>query len=222
MQTATDINQGPEKSPYQYATLQRGTIHAMLEGVAITMSKDGTRPHLNGVLFVFEREALTLVSTDGHRLTKVQSAYTLDEANPNETKRFLIPAVRVDLILKAVKGAFKVSDEPVSFELSGNRFDLIMLSGDRYTCQDNDDVTFPPYDKVIPKERSTDGKEGCNVIGISAKYLGDVGKAGRRLAHVKSGGVRFSVDGDRDPVRIDMTNTDLGTETVIVIMPMRI
>jgi hypothetical protein len=57
---------------------------------------------------------------------------------------------------------------------------------------------------------------------VSAAFLGDVGKAGKHLAYDKSGGVRWSVEGERDPIRIDMTNTDTGTETTIVLMPMRI
>jgi DNA polymerase-3 subunit beta len=193
----------------------------MLEGAILTASKDQTRPHLNGVLFKFDRETMTVVSTDGHRLTKVMACYSGEELGPNESAKYLIPLDRVLGVLKAVKGPARVGQEPIQFDLHPKHVSITLLNGDEYTCTPVDE-NFPPYDKVIPGERDTDGKEGANVIGVSAKYLGDVGKAGRYLAHVKSGGVQFSVDGNRDPIRIDMVNTDLGTETVIVIMPMRV
>jgi DNA polymerase III sliding clamp (beta) subunit (PCNA family) len=222
METATATVHPIAPAALPLATIERGTLRAMLEGVTLTMSKDETRPHLAGVLFLFDGVDLTLISTDGHRLTTVKARCVVDGAVVDYKASYLIPASRVGLLLKTVKCAAKIASEPVSFELSNeNRFDLIMFNADRYTCQVNE-ANFPPYDKVIPKERDTDGTDGCNVIAVSAAYLGDVAKAGRHLAHVKSGGIHWSVAGNRDPIRIDMNNSDTGTETVIVIMPTRL
>lgn len=211
----------PEPRP----TMEQGTLRAMLEGVILTMSKDPTRPHLHGVLFVFKRETLTLVSTDGQRLTRVIAAYTKEEQGPNETATLLIKPADVKTLLTAVKGTKKEHSFPVFMDffprLKGKvGLEVKTLDGATYSFQAQDE-TFPPYEKVIPEHRSSDGK-GCPTIGVSAAFLGDVGKAGKHLAYDKSGGLRWSVEGDRDPIRIDMTNTDTGTETTIVIMPMRI
>jgi DNA polymerase-3 subunit beta len=200
--------------------MEQGTLRAMLEGVALTMSKDPTRPHLHGVLFVFKRETLTLVSTDGQRLTRVQASYTDEEQGPNETTSYLIKAADVKTLLTAVKGTKKEHSYPVTFELEPKGIKVSVFLGASYGFQAQDE-TFPPYEKVIPEHRASNGK-GCATIGVSAAFLGDVGKAGKHLAYDKSGGIRWSVEGDRDPIRIDMTNTDTGTETTIVIMPMRI
>jgi hypothetical protein len=83
------------------------------------------------------------------------------------------------------------------------------------------DDNFPPYEKVIPQERDKNGTNGCNAISVSAKYLGDVAKAAKHLANASLGGVRWTVDGSRDPIRIEMRNQDAGTDTTIIIMPMR-
>ena len=95
-------------------TMERGTLRAMLEGVTVTMSKDGTRPHLNGVLFEFGRDRLTLVSTDGHRLTKTEAPYHLNAPKgPIEPWSALIKADDVDRLLKAVKGAANKQLDPI-------------------------------------------------------------------------------------------------------------
>jgi hypothetical protein len=211
-------------TPDPLPTMEQGTLRAMLEGVTLTMSKDSTRPHLHGVLFVFKRETLTLVSTDGQRLTRVIAAYQAEEQGPNETATLLIKAADVKTLLTAVKGPQKEQHNPVFLDffprLKGKIGLEIKTGISTYDFQAQDE-TFPPYEKVIPEHRSSDGK-GCATIGVSAAFLGDVGKAGKHLAYDKSGGVRWSVEGERDPIRIDMTNTDTGTETTIVIMPMRI
>jgi hypothetical protein len=217
MEAATVATITPDPLP----TMEQGTLRAMLEGVTLTMSKDPTRPHLHGVLFVFKRETLTLVSTDGQRLTKVITAYRAkDEQGPDETTSYLIKAADVKTLLTAVKGAKKEHSYPVTLELEPKGFKVSVFLGASYGFQAQDE-SFPPYEKVIPEHRASDGK-GCAVIGVSAAFLGDVGKAGKHLAYDKSGGVRWSVEGERDPIRIDMTNTDTGTETTIVLMPMRI
>ncbi len=213
--TVHPIDPDPE---YPEPQIERDTLRAMLEGVLITASKN--KPHLAVVLFQFKRETLTLVTTDGHRLTRTQTAWLEAGQGPKETANHLIPVDRARVLLAAIKkpAISKSIREPVSFrfEEEGAYFVVELINSDEFACRSADE-SFPPFEKVIPAERTTDG-EGCPVIGVNAKYLGDVAKAARHLAGAES--VRWSVGGVCDPIRIDLENG--ATESTIVIMPMRV
>jgi DNA polymerase III sliding clamp (beta) subunit (PCNA family) len=197
--------------------LQRGTLRAILEGAALTMSKDPTRPHMNGVLFEFDQDQLTVTSTDGHRLTRTTAYYFNGHTLPGKKLSLLIPFDQVIRFIKALKCPTKVADRGIELVVDGAITAEVDGAIHRLVPVD---ANFPPYEKVIPKERDKEGTTGCNAINVSAKYLGDVAKAAKHLAG-SPGGVRWTVDGSRDPIRIDMHNQDAGTDTTIVIMPMR-
>jgi hypothetical protein len=201
-------------------TIERGTLRAMLEGAVLTMSKDPTRPHLHGVLFEFDIEGLAVTSTDGHRLTRTTGRYFGGNAPVlGVATKLLIPADQATRLLKALKCPVKLADRVLDIEL-GDGFS-VELDGATHRLTATDD-NFPPYEKVIPKERDKDGTNGCNAITVSSVYMGDVAKAAKHLANpALKYPVSWTVDGNRDPIRVDMRNQNAGTETVIVIMPMR-
>ena len=212
--------ESPPDPEYPQPQIERATLRAMLEGVIITASKDATRPHLAVVLFRFKRESLTLVTTDGHRLTRSIAPWDLEAPGPDDSADLLIPIERARVLLAAIKKPSISSSirEPVALKFTEENagFTAELVNGDETKCR-SVDVNFPTFEKVIPKERSADG-EGCAVFGVNAKYLGDVAKAARHLAGAE--GVRFTVGGAKDPIRIDLTNANI--ESVIVIMPMRV
>jgi DNA polymerase-3 subunit beta len=214
----------PTKAPTvaPIPTIERATLRAMLEGALITTSKDATRPHLAAVLFELCNGTLRLVSTDGHRLTRTEAAWSDSQNKPTGAglRSVLVPVDRAVALLGLIKkpAISKSIPEHVTFELDEvNQITFELVSGDKITCA-NSGESFPPYEKVIPEPRKK-GATGCAVVGVQPKYLGDVAKAARHLA---SGGVEWSVAGDRDPIRIDLRNPDLGIESTIVIMPMRV
>ena len=211
-------------------TMERGTLRAMLEGVVVTMSKDGTRPQLNGVLFEFGRDRLTLVSTDGHRLTKTEAPYHSNAPKgPREPFDALIRAADAIALLKAVKGTQTQALEPIELvkgsgaQTSGKIIADMPIQGNTLLLTIETDANFPPYEKVIPELRKAE-LTGTTAIGVNGDYLGDVGKAAKHLASgSKVGrGIRWTVAGERDPIRVELKNIDRMIESVIVIMPMRI
>ena len=75
---------------------------------------------------------------------------------------------------------------------------------------------------MIPEQREQSDDTGTNSIGLNPAYLGDVGKTAKHLVDGKVPGVKFTLAGEFEPVRIDLRNNTYEIDTAIVIMPMRI
>ena len=68
------------------ANIEGKFLHNTIKNTIYTCSKDELKPTLNGVLLEIKQNAITAVSTDGHRLVK----FVVKQKN-NETCKVLIP-----------------------------------------------------------------------------------------------------------------------------------
>jgi len=105
------------------------------------VSNDDTRPVLTGVLFLFEKNKLRLVSTDGFRLSSI----FLDTKETLETEKVIIPKTILNEISKnQVNGeislSFNKKDNQVVFGTGDTVFSSRVIEGD-----------FPDFEKIIPK-----------------------------------------------------------------------
>ncbi len=130
--------------PHRF-TLQASQLKQMIEKTQFAISTEETRYYLNGIyLHVMEidgRRVMRVVSTDGHRLARVEIAAPDGSAE--------IPGVIVPR--KAVSEIQKLIEDPnttVSIGLSATkiRFDF----GDVVLTSKLIDGTFPDYARVIP------------------------------------------------------------------------
>jgi DNA polymerase-3 subunit beta len=117
--------------------------HALADLISKThfsVSSDEARVNLNGVLFECDGEIGTMVSTDGHRLTK----YSRPLPGPKLDKGIIIPRkgmLEIKKVLERFSGeiAIGVGDQHLFV-----RADALLLSVKL------NQVTFPPYKAVIP------------------------------------------------------------------------
>lgn len=127
-----------ESVAYSLNTLSEG-----IRRVVFAALPDEGRPHLNAVNFIHLGGLLTLVATDGHRLSLVK---TEAETIEGEIARLLpLRAVKVlEQALKYFEGDVGISsgDDEVFFDFgSGSLLVSTKLTG----------AAFPPYEKIIPK-----------------------------------------------------------------------
>lgn len=113
-----------------------------------SISTDETRAHVNSALFEWSGESVRMVTTDGHRLSKMEATVSGSSA----TATMLIP-------LKAIAELRRLADDARAertdgqptvaitqsgpnafFDLAGMRFSVKLV-----------DAQFPPYQQVIPK-----------------------------------------------------------------------
>lgn len=146
-----------------------------------SISTDETRAHVNSALFEWAGDRVRMVSTDGHRLSKMEATV----AGSSATATMLIP-------LKAIAELRRLADEAraekesssVSITQSGpNAF--FSIAGMQFSVK-LVDAQFPPYQQVIPSvtERS---------VHAPRLAFDDALRAISLAANDRTGGVKLSL-----------------------------
>jgi DNA polymerase-3 subunit beta len=120
------------------------TLKGLIDQVHFAMAVHDIRYYLNGILFVAEGNALTLVATDGHRLALAQA--TLEADLPKQ--EVILPrktVLELQRLLKDEKDGNSVIEmrfagNQAKFSFSGMEFVTKLVEG-----------KFPDYNRVIPK-----------------------------------------------------------------------
>jgi DNA polymerase III subunit beta len=196
------------------STLGASTLSALISGTHFSISNDETRPHLSSALFEWDGEHVRMVTTDGHRLSKMDAAVP----GKHGTSSMLIP-------LKGVNELRRLCDEVSSkrdgdaepeirllqngpnafFELPGFQFSVKLV-----------DAQFPPYQQVIPETHTTRVKvpraamaEALNAVSVAASD-----RTGGVKLSLSKGKLRFESESPEsgegfDELAVDYDGTDL-------------
>lgn len=126
--------------PVSFATITGHVLSDLIQKTEFSVSTDEARVNLNGVLLESDGTTATMVSTDGHRLTKY--------ARPLEglvlDKGIIIP-------LKGMREIKRVLDRvPGEVQLGIGDQCLFLKAGELMLSVKLNNVTFPPYKQVIP------------------------------------------------------------------------
>jgi DNA polymerase-3 subunit beta len=130
-------------------TIPISTVSTLIAGTYFSISTDETRLHLNSALFEWEGDRVRMVTTDGHRLSKMEAILPGKQASAT----MLIPLKGV-LELKRLcdeasegvdtngAGEIRISQSGPNafFQLAGFQFSVKLV-----------DAQFPPYQQVIPE-----------------------------------------------------------------------
>jgi len=139
---ASDFPQIPQKLDKDRLKFKREALMDSLNQVLFAVSVDETRPVLTGVLFVFKKQNLELVATDGFRLSR--KILALEKTDVAEKiilpKNILGEIVRLPAGQEEINFSFKKADNQAVFEIEGIYFSSRVIEGD-----------FPDYEKIIPK-----------------------------------------------------------------------
>jgi DNA polymerase III subunit beta len=146
-----------------------------------SISSDETRPHVNSGLFEWVGERVRLVSTDGHRLSKMEATVPGTSA----TATMLIPLKAITELRRLADEARAEKDAPtVTITQSGpNAF--FSVAGTQFSVK-LVDAQFPPYQQVIPQlsDRSVRAPRTPFAEALRAVSL---------AASDRTGGVKLSV-----------------------------
>jgi len=159
------------------------TLRDMIAKTIFSVSTDETRQHLSGVLFESDGSTTRMVSTDGHRLSKVGRA---TPGGPKLAEGVLIPRKGVIELRRAIgvyQGNFVLKADDVSISVK-----LI-------------DGQFPPYDQVIPKDND-------RAVVVSRVVFLDALRRVSIMSSDKTQGVRIGLE--KGKLRVESDNPDLG------------
>lgn len=165
---ASDFPKVPGSVPENAILLPKeGFVHG-LSKILFSVSTDESRPVLTGVLFIFKPGELTLVSTDGFRLSRKK--ISLPESK--EEFQVIIPRNILTEVLKLSGDA-----QSISFSHSQSENQVIFSVPDITISSRIVDGTFPPFERIIPSESAlhanVDREEFFRSVKLSSVFARD-------------------------------------------------
>jgi DNA polymerase-3 subunit beta len=151
----------------------------MIAKTIFSVSSDETRFHLNGCLFECDGSVATMVSTDGHRLSKVER--TLAGA-PELPPDVIVPQRGLQEVVRLLKGSGSVA-------LSISDGHLHVSTADARVAVKLIEAQFPPYAQVIPTgEPITSVAVSRAELAAAVKRVGLLGSETRGISLTMGGG----------------------------------
>jgi DNA polymerase-3 subunit beta len=160
-------------------------LASLISHTHFSVSTDETRAHVNSTLLEFSPGAVRAVSTDGHRLSKIEAE--CENTQGSATMLISLKAIGElrrladDATAEAGKGAtappvaITQSGPNAFFDLAGMRFSVKLV-----------DAQFPPYQQVIPKKSET-------LVRVPRASLHQTIDAVRVAASDRTGGIKLEV-----------------------------
>ena len=165
-------------------------LSELIQKTHFSISTDETRAHLNSALFEWEGDTVRMVTTDGHRLSKVDVKVSGRQASAtmliplkaiHELRRLCDemtaegPTTGADGVKKKPELLITQSGSSAFFQGAGMTFSVKLV-----------DAQFPPYSQVIPQ--SSD-----KVVRAPRVAFADALKAVSVAASERTGGVKLSL-----------------------------
>jgi DNA polymerase III subunit beta len=168
--------------------LEVAVLQELIAKTYFSISSDETRAHLNSALFEWDGDIVRMVTTDGHRLSKME----VKVAGRQASATMLIP-------LKAIHELRRLCEEVLSEQKDGNTNKepaqlLITQSGSSAFFQGGGttfsvklvDAQFPPYSQVIPQ--NSDKR-----VKVPRAPFADALRAVSIAASERTGGVKLGI-----------------------------
>ncbi|OGM15811.1 DNA polymerase III subunit beta [Candidatus Woesebacteria bacterium RBG_19FT_COMBO_42_9] len=201
---AVDFPEVPQSLGKTSYSFPKEALLQALSQVVFAASTDETRPILTGVLFLFKKGGLSLVATDGFRLSQKK----LQDAGFHQEKKVILPKsalselARIGIEEQDLKLSFREEDNQVVFGVGDTILSTRILEGD-----------FPEFEKIIPKETnikvsldkddllravklaSVFARDSANIVRFSLKKDGVVIAAESQMAGRQESQVEAKVEG---------------------------
>jgi DNA polymerase III subunit beta len=191
-----DFPKLPNHREVKLGEVDAATLRDMIAKTFFSISTDETRYHLNGVLFETEgsgdKAVARMVSTDGHRLSKVERPLP---GAPKLAAPIIIPRKGLGELRRALESA------KTTVQLGVHNGHLFARVGDTTLSVKLIEAQFPPYDQVIPKNNDK--------VAIAPRHA--LLEALRRISIMssdKTWGVRLALK--KGALTVTSDNPDLG------------
>jgi DNA polymerase-3 subunit beta len=192
--SAEDFPKLPDIHPGRQVKIDAKSFYKMVKKVLFAVSKDETRPALNGVLWHTSEDGLNLVATDGHRLAKVTR---------NDIK---IAGYKEDIIIppKVLDNLVKLSGEDTEeIGVILNENSIVFVLEDAVITSRLLEGPYPNYEQVVPKDND-------KILLIDKELLQAAVRRVSILSNSLTHQVKFALK--RDSLELSATNFDFGGE----------
>lgn len=188
-----------EKLPNTFA-LPSETLSTLFNRARYAISNEETRYYLNGIFLHTDEESILAVSTDGHRLARIQAPRP---AAINDIAGVIIPRKCIGEILKVVDDTdddvqIGLSETKISFKLGELTYTSKLIDG-----------TYPDYVRVIPTGNQR------NVI-VDPRALAETIDRVSMISAERTRAVKVNLDRDQLKLSVTSPETGLATESLDV------
>lgn len=168
-----------------------------LEDVVFVASQDETRPELTGVLFIFEDSKLSLVASDGVRLSK-KHVGKIEKKLKGESTRLIIPKAFLSELLRLFPDRDKIT-----FDYQAENNQLVISDGKSFVSSRLIGGNFPPFEKIIPKNHDIE-------VVVGKKDLLECVKLASVFAREEANVIKFSISNNQ--LKVSTQSTKSGTQ----------
>ena len=186
-----DFPKLPNHREVNFSKVDAATLSDLINKTFFSISGDETRYHLNGVLFECDGKRGRMVSTDGHRLSKIERDLA---GGPALKQGVIIPRKGLGEIRRALEGATEV-------EVGFQQNHVFVRSGRAAVSVKLIEAQFPPYDQVIPREHE-------KVVKLPRATLLEAFKRVSIMSSDKTWGIKLGLE--TGLLKISSDNPDLG------------
>lgn len=177
----------PLPQPAEGAASLSLDVHVLSTLIAKThfsISTDESRPHLNSALFEWNGDVVRMVTTDGHRLSKLDAKVPGRQASAT----MLIPLKAIHELRRLCDEMLseKDKDAPAEMSISQSGSSAFFQGGGTTFSVKLVDAQFPPYAQVIPQK--TEKK-----VRVHRLAFADALRAVSVAASERTGGVKLSL-----------------------------
>ena len=134
----------PKSDPASAFSVDASTLAGMVDKVSFCISRDETRPSLNGAYWEFSGGSMSLTATDGHRLATIEAQ---GDFKVPAGKNLIVPPKALGHVVRIIGAEggdtvkVAVHENHLTFFIGTTTIDSRLLEG-----------PFPNYAQVIPKD----------------------------------------------------------------------
>jgi DNA polymerase-3 subunit beta len=159
----------PAFTPAGAAFVEPAVLKRLISQVVFAASTDESRPTMTGVLTKLEGDTITMVATDGFRLSVRKGKLKEPVA---ETRTILVPAKAIAEVGRVIGD----QEEPVAISITPTHGQVLFHMSNVDVVAQLIDQKFPNYEHIIPKKHETrtilntaDMLKACRQAGIFAR-----------------------------------------------------
>jgi len=131
-----------------FIKIKKEVLEKEVSRIAFSAAQDGGRPSLSGVLVRQDKDGLTMVATDGYRLSLRRNLAVL--SGKDQSSSVLVPAKVFKELL-----AIKEDEDDVTVSISKNTNQIIFSQGETVLVGRLIEAEYPPFEKILPTSHST-------------------------------------------------------------------
>lgn len=171
-----DFPRVPDAKEITTTPISGALLREMIDRTLFSVCNDETRFHLNGIFFESNGTVSRMVSTDGHRLSKVERQIP---GGPVVSAGVIIPK-------KGMIELRKLADSAGECQISVKSPYLYLVADEMTLAIKLIDAQFPPYEQVIPKGHKRQAAVDRSALADALKRT--------QLMSSENRGVKFAFD----------------------------